>query len=336
MIPIKPESIRSLNVKLKSHNNVLTALPKASSNNKNQVQLTRADAIEHIIQAKEALNGIHATINEIGIVYKLMPYQSTEPDAVAMLLGVEALGINKLANAIKNGFMILRNFFLKLKNAVVSFFKYLFDANAKTRKNLSKLMNEYNRSSGKHGTPSFPVVNMIPYDGFMNTVQLMTKLYDETNAVYKGKTKDAIVNNSTALKAFGYQIEEYRVTNTDNQTEIPKVAKALGDTGSDWGWNIQSLTHATNEMLILCSKAEKLNYIKDKLDNNYKSATYTIDRLNSVGKAEAAIKIHEELSELALLSGYMFNCCAVFQKKVDYLASQLVESWYTLNSVNAK
>lgn len=336
MIHIKPESIRSLNVKLKSHNNVLTALPKSSSNNKNKVQLTRADAIEHIIQAKEALNAIHTTINEIGIIYKLMPYQSTEPDAVATLLGIEALGSNKLADAIKNGFMMLRNFFLKLKNAVISFFKYLFDSNVKTRKTLSKLMIDYNKTSGKHQTSVSAVLEIIPYNSFMITVDLLNKLYGEIKTVAKSKTKESIPNNAVVLSAFGYQIEEYRIVNTDNKIEIPRVTKALGDTSSNWGWNITTLTDATTKVLALCTSAEHLNYVKDRLDNNYKSATYTIDRLNSIGKTDAAIKLHEELSELALLSGYMFNCCAVFQQKVDYLASQLIESWFTLNSVSAK
>jgi hypothetical protein len=322
---------------------VLTKLPTLSPLGPAQINKqpaqevqTWADAIEYVIQAKESLEIIYNTLNEVGICMALEPHQENEPDVVALLLGVEALGINKLSNAIKSGFMIIRNFFLKLKNAVVSFFKYLFDANSKTRRLLSKLMNEYNKNAGRKGLSSYPVVSMMPYDAFMNTVQLMSNLYDEVNRVYKANNKESIPNNATALNAFGYKVEDYRVTNADNQTEIPKVSKALGSTDSNWGWNMQSLTQATNEMLVMCTKAEKLNYIKDKLDNNCKSVTYAIDRLSSVGKDQAAIKLHEQLSELALISGYMFNCCAVFQKKVDYLASQLIESWYTLNSVSAK
>ena len=53
-----------------------------------------------------------------------------------------------------------------------------------------------------------------------------------------------------------------------------------------------------------------------------------------IGNADAAIKVQNELNETAVVSGYLFNCAAVFQKKIDYLASQLIEAWTALNTVD--
>lgn len=297
-----------------------------------------ADGISTIIDVRSIFNDIYSTLDTLDIIYKVYPHVTREPDAVATLLGVEALGLNTLANSIKNGFMMLRNFFYKLKDAVVSFFKYLFDRNAKTRKQLSTEMRKYNQvlAMSNSSTPNNPVVSLISYGGFNSTIGILNTLFNEAQSVYKADNQASITANSSAIQAFGYKIEDDRIVGSGDVPEFPKQNKPINSSDGDWGWNIQALTAASNELLLLCSKAEKLNYIKDKINNSVKSATYTIDRLNSVGNSEAAIKVQTKLNEVALVSGYLFNCAAVFQKKVDFLAYQLIEAWYTLNSVTAR
>jgi hypothetical protein len=268
------------------------------------------------------------------MVLRVYPYQYTEPDVVASLLGVEALGLNTLTNTLKNGFMVLRNFFLKLRDATVAFFKYLFDANARIRNALAKRMSDYNRSGKQTTSNNAPTVALIGYSEINSTCNILDKLFIETQAVYKAHNKEAIEQNCTALKTFGYDIQDYRVITTGTVAEFPKMTKPLLSTDADWGWSIQALTEASNKILVLSSKAEKLNYIKEKINNSVKSAIYDIDRLNMIGNVDAAIKVQNKLNETAVVSGYLFNCAAVFQKKIDYLASQLIEAWTALNTVD--
>ena len=292
------------------------------------------DVYEVTCNFRDTLCNISNYLKTMDMMLRVYPYQDTEPDVVATLLGVEALGLNTLTNALKNGFMVLRNFFLKLRDATVAFFKYLFDANSRVRRALAKRMNDYNRSGKRITANNAPTVALIGYSAFNSTCDIMDKLFIETQAVYKAHNKEAIGQNCTALKTFGYDIQDYRVINTDTVAEFPKMTKPLLATDADWGWSIQALTEASNKILVLSSKAEKLNYIKEKINNSVKSATYAIDRLNMIGNADAAIKVQNELNETAVVSGYLFNCAAVFQKKIDYLASQLIEAWTALNTVD--
>jgi len=292
--------------------------------------------ISTITDVRESLYDIFRYLKTMDMLIRVYPYQETEPDVVATLLGVESLGLNTLTNAIKNGFMILRNFFLKLRDATVAFFKYLFDANARIRGNLAKRMSDYSRSGTALTAENSPTVALVAYSAFSSTYVMLEKLFVETQAVYKAHSKDAIAANCSALKTFGYDIQDYRVVNTDSIIEFPKLTKQFLSLDADWGWSIQALTEASNKVLILSSKAEKLNYIREKINNSVKSATYAIDRLNMIGNADAAIKVQTELNEVAIVSGYLFNCATVFQKKIDYLAAQFIETWTVLNTINTR
>lgn len=310
-------------------NTLPTTKPKLGT-----IESVDIDVHEVTCNFRDTLCNISEYLKTMDMVLRLYPHQYTEPDVVASLLGVEALGLNTLTNSLKNGFMVLRNFFLKLRDATVAFFKYLFDANARIRNALTKRMNDYNRSGKRTTSNNAPTVALIGYSEINSTCNILDKLFIETQAVYKAHNKEAIEQNCTALKTFGYDIQDYRVITTGTVAEFPKMTKPLLSTDADWGWSIQALTEASNKILVLSSKAEKLNYIKEKINNSVKSATYDIDRLNMIGNVDAAIKVQNKLNETAVVSGYLFNCAAVFQKKIDYLASQLIEAWTALNTVD--
>ena len=296
---------------------------------------TRGDGVELVVSARESLFNIYTLLNEMNMILKLYPYQQTEPSAIASILGVEEIGVGKLAEIIKNGFLMLRNFFLKLKDATISFFKYMFDVNSKSRKAISNAMTRYNRNQGTVNKEASPVVSLISYSDMMSVLELLGVLYTEANAVYKSNKKESIPLNVTALKAFGYQVDDYKVVNTDNSIEIPLQQKPFLSNDSSWGWNVQTLTKVSDMILVQLSKAEKLNYIKDKIDNDIKSSMYTIDRYNSIGDAEAAIKLQAALNSTAVVSGFLFNCSVIFQKKIDNLTAQVLNCWNALNNVPA-
>ena len=310
-------------------NTLPTTKPKLGT-----IESVDIDVHEVICNFRDTLCNISEYLKTMDMVLRVYPYQYTEPDVVASLLGVEALGLNTLTHTLKNGFMVLRNFFLKLRDATVAFFKYLFDANARIRSALAKRMNDYNRSGKRTTSNNAPTVALIGYSAINSTCNILDKLFIETQAVYKAHNKEAIEQNCIALKTFGYDIQDYRVITTGTVAEFPKMTKPLLSTDADWGWSIQALTEVSNKILVLSSKAEKLNYIKEKINNSVKSAIYDIDRLNMIGNVDAAIKVQNKLNETAVVSGYLFNCAAVFQKKIDYLASQLIEAWTALNTVD--
>lgn len=322
--------LKQLNISKISEGSI--ALMSKDNKRKRVSAVTFADGIEKALDVKNIFNNIHNVLYTLDVVTRVYPYQSTEPDAVATLLGLEALGMNTLANAIKDGFMVLRNFFLKLRDAVVSFFKYMTDINGKVRKQLTRLMNEFNiaRSSNSKVSVDNVSVMLIPYESFTSTISLLDTLYTETNAVYKANSSSAIANYCTAIKAYGYKLENNRLVKVDEVPEIERVSKPLAAPDANWGWSISALSQATIQLITATTKAEKLNYLKDKIDNAAKAAGYTIDKYNAVGNVEASLKIQKELDEVAIVQGYLFNCSAVFQKKVDFLASQLIETWRTL------
>lgn len=313
----------------------LASLPKHTMQKK--VRQEEVDLLSGIIsesQTREIMNSIHQTIDRMITLSKLKPYEAIEPDVVAELLGVEALGLNTITNAIKNGYMVLRNFFLKLKDAVVAFFKYLFDVNSRTRKALAAQMRKFTNSNKTISQSNSPTVSLITYGEMESTLAVLDRLFTSAQAVYKANNKEAILAHSEPLKTFGYQIEDYRIKNPANEIEFQKQTRPLLSSTSTWVWSIQALTEISNKVIIFTSKAEKLNYIREKINNSVKSATYTIDRYNMIGDAEKAIKIQTELNDVALVAGYLFNCAAIFQKKVDMLASQLIEAWNTLNTID--
>lgn len=302
---------------------------------KKEAPISDADGIQSIIDMHNLFANIFTTMTDIETIMVLQPHVKTEPDVVALLLGVESLGVNTLAVTLERGFLLLRNFFLRLKDAVFSFFKYLFDKNSRLRRNLSSEMMKFNKRSTTYEPTNSPVVSLIPNAGFVSTVGILERLYEQAEAVSKSEKKESILENSLALQAFGYEIVEYRVVNVNAVAEFPKKDKPLESKEVDWGWSLATLIKSSNAVLKLSSKAEKLNYIKDKLDNSIKAATRSIDALNVIGNSEKAIKLQTELNEAALICGFLFNCSVVFQNKVDFLAKQLTECWFTLNNVGA-
>ena len=285
------------------------------------------------IAVKEALNDIYNGLDTLKYLLKIYPFQKTEPNVVASLLGAEDLNDNFMIKHIKNAFMLLRNFFLRIINSSKAFFTYVLKKEAFYRRAITKFTQEYAKNSIAITDDNAPIVSLIPAEVFGNRLEILNNLNTELLAVYEAGTEEALLSNISAVQSLGYDIVDSKINDTKTVKLPPRIDKKLTDSDPSWGWSIVQLKDMSYRLLLILNRVEKLIKIKVKIDKDSKNTIATIDRYNFIGNTNKATNLQEELNKSALVTGFLYNGVVIFQQNVEYLSTQVIDAWQAISAL---
>ena len=267
---------------------------------------------------------------------QIAPYLKEQKAVMHHFLSAEALRLvssnEDLLTTVRGIFVKIKDFFLRLIDAIVAFFRRWFDSNVRTRHTLLDCISTFYKRRANISDERISVLNICMLDSvqFDELYGILTSL--SKDVVNASKSNDSITaaTYSEGIRGLGYEIESGMIVESGRIKKIQPIPGRF----KDRGWTVDTFITATQRVVDLCSASESANAVKASLQNELNAGVREIDRLNSIDRPEAAQELQNRMNDLSKKSGYVFKSAVLLQSYVEQLSVQFTDTWTNINNLS--
>lgn len=299
------------------------------------LSMTLADFVEHIsdthslkMLANEQFHSIESVMTSITNALEIKPLFANAHEELTHLLKDNVLTMESntlFANSLKSMFLKLKNFFLKLIDAIVAFFKRTFDVNVRTRHTLNNQIKKFYMKRSTIADTRIAALSsfLITKEQFVEIHNILVLVHKDLLEAGKAVNADEASQFNAGISKLGYMVSNGVVIETTSTKNITPIAKRFGELG----WTVENYIEASQTLAQLCMSCESANNIGVRLKNNLTAGMREIDRLNTTSAPDKAAALQVGLNDLSKRSCYVLKCAGILQSYVGQLSVQFVDTW---------
>ncbi len=237
------------------------------------------------------------------------------------------------SNKLLNAFYTVRDFLVKVMNSIINFFKRIFNTNNMYRSDLTSAINDYHKllpSISDKSRIDMLTVFILPKDKMFTMVGILERLAGDIKNMSEERDINKLFMYTDGLKELGLSVINKDIVDT-------RIRKSMDVSPSRFkaqGWIVEDLIKISNSVMLLNTRVEALENIKNKLQVEIDDGIRKVGRLSAMDKAEDALALQTELNTLSVKSSFIYKSVVILQSYIDQVQIQLISTWRAINEIN--
>lgn len=306
------------------------------------LEMSLSDFSDHFATSHELLLSINEQFNNLELAFEglsnlieLRPLVKSGKEELTHILktDVSILASEEgFGEVVRTVFIKIKNFFIKLYEAIVAFFRRMFNVNTRTRHTLNTAITTFYRKRSTIADERTNVLSVYVVSAaqFNDVVPILNTVVDDLLAASKTTDVASATTFHTGIGRLGYMVSDHMIVETTSTKQVTPVAKRFGELG----WTMDEFIKASNTLSNLCLRCEEANIVKGKLESELKAGMRKVDMLNTLSRTDEAVQLQNTLNDLSKRSSFVFKCSAILQSYVEQLSIQFLDAWQNINNLS--
>lgn len=294
-----------------------------------------ASSHELILSINEQFNNLEQSFEGLSNLIEIRPLIISGKEELAHLIGANITMISSdegFGDVVRTVFVKIKNFFIKLLEAIVAFFRRMFNVNTRTRHTLNTSITTFYRKRSTIADERTNVLSVyvISAAQFNDIVPILNTVVDDLLAASKSMDVAEATTFHSGIGRLGYMVSDHMIVETTSTKQVIPIARRF----AELGWTMDDFVKASQTLSNLCLRCEEANIVKGKLENELKAGMRKVDMLTNLSKTDEAIQLQNSLNDLSKRSSFVFKCSAILQSYVEQLSIQFLDTWQNINNLS--